>query len=250
MTPFFEYRGADYRGVKQPDLELRVYEDCHQVAAAALELVLQKACEAIDQRGRFVLALAGGTTPKSLYQQLAETDQDWSKWHLIYGDERCLPDGHSERNSTMVEECWLAKVGFPEKNHHVPAIELTPAIEQGTENTATNYGKRIDHLLPIDLALLGMGDDGHAASLFPGHVHSEQVVVAVHNSPKPPSERISLSYATLCKARVVCFLVAGERKKQAVEGWMNGENLPVAKIHGAEKMFLLFDKAASSMALS
>lgn len=221
-------------------IEYRQVADDVAAAHAALELVLQQAMKAITKRGRFIFALSGGTTPKRLYQLLAATDQDWSRWHLLYADERCLPDDNAERTTTMVESCWLDAVDFPTENHYKPAVEL------GAEEAASNYAIAIEPLLPIDLALLGMGEDGHTASLFPGHTHPDQTVVPVHNSPKPPADRISLSYVTLCNAATVCFLVTGPAKQKTLARWLQGDDFPVAHVIGKDSSVLITDIAADS----
>ncbi len=212
------------------------------VADAALQLIITTAVEAISQRGRFVLSLAGGTTPKLLYKMLAKTEQDWHNWYLIYGDERCLPDNDINRNSLMIKDNWLKKVDFPESNHFIPDTSLT------TEAAALLYAKQIEHLLPLDMALLGMGEDGHTASLFPKQkIENQQIdasVLAIHNAPKPPTDRISLSYSVLNQARLVCFMVTGESKQSTVKQWLNGDDLPVSQIAGIEATYLFLDDTA------
>lgn len=219
-----------------------VFPDQAAVAAAALELLLHSASDAIAQRGRFVLVLAGGTTPQPLYRLLAQADQPWQQWYLLYGDERCLPCGHPERNSTLVAESWLATVGFPAQN------QLLPDFSRGLASAAADYQHRITPLLPADLALLGVGKDGHTASLFPGAamMADEPAVIAVANAPDPPRERISLSYTTLNQARTVCFLATGASKRPALQAWRDGSELPCSRIHGRDKTFLLVDAAATN----
>lgn len=223
----------------QTNFSLVTFTNANEVAEAGLQLLLQAANEAITQHGRFVLALAGGTTPKKLYQLLANTQQDWEKWFLIYGDERYLPETDNTRNSFMVYENWLSKVNFPVGNHFI----LNTASDVDT--AAKNYAQQIEHLLPIDLALLGMGEDGHTASLFPQNLHkqlqSSASVLAVHNAPKPPSARISLSYQTLNQANIICFLVTGNTKQQAIQQWLQGVDLPVSNISGIKKTYCLTD---------
>ncbi len=216
-------------------IDYRWVADGQAAAELALSWLQEKAAEAIRLRGRFVLALAGGSTPKLLYQLLAETDQDWCRWYLIYGDERCLAKGHVDRNSTMIEQCWLNKVAFPPANHYLPAMEL------GADAAALDYAEAIAPLLPIDVALLGMGEDGHTASLFPGHTHPPQRVVPVHHAPKPPDDRISLSYQTLTQAASICLLVTGKGKEQTVMAWMQGVDFPIANIHGTKETVLITD---------
>ncbi len=219
----------------KPTIELVKVADTEAAAQAALAIVLERAAEAIAARGRFVLALCGGRTPGRLYELLADAGQDWRRWHLLYGDERCLPPGDEERNSALVRRCWLDRTDFPAHNHHVPEAEL------GADIAAPRYAKAIAPLLPIDLALLGMGEDGHTASLFPGHSHPDATVVAVHGAPKPPAERVSLGYAALNGADTVCFLVTGAAKRDALRRWQQGDDIPVARISGRARTCLVTD---------
>lgn len=218
-------RAIDYRQV--PDAEA--------AAEAAVEVILQQADAAIAARDRFVLALCGGSTPQRVYERLADAAQDWQRWHLLYGDERCLPHRDAQRTSTLVERCWLDRIRFPAANHHVPAVE------RGADTAALDYGADIDPLLPLDMALLGIGEDGHTASLFPGHTHPRQVVVPVHDAPKPPVDRISMSYDTLCAAATVCFLVTGQAKGAALARWLRGEDIPAARVNGRDRTLLITD---------
>ena len=226
----------------QSNIITKTFPTAADVAEAALHLILQSAAEAIEKRGKFVLSLAGGSTPKLLYQLLATSHQNWDNWYLVYGDERCLPYGDHKRNSTLVEEYWLRKIGFPLSNH------LTADITNSTEEDARQYQKKISSILPIDFALLGMGEDGHTASLFPASKDrtdsTTDCVIAVHNAPKPPSNRISLSYQTFNQARVVCFLVTGSSKQQAIQQWLAGDDLPVSQIAGTADTYLFLDNAA------
>lgn len=211
----------------------RDFADGRQMAEAALALLLGEASRAISARGRFVLALSGGTTPAPLYQLLARTAADWQLWHLVYTDERCLPYGHPERNSTMVEDNWLRAAGFPPQNHYIPDLEQQP------ENAVASYAAAIEGLLPLDMALLGIGEDGHTASLFPGQQHPDQIVVPVQNAPKPPPSRVSLSYSTLNAAKVVCYLVAGEGKRAIVDAFTRGLDMPATRISGIQSTHLM-----------
>jgi 6-phosphogluconolactonase len=223
-----------------PTIDRLQVADSDAAAAAVLALILQAAAEAIASRGRFVFALCGGRTPGKVYELLADAEQDWRCWHLVYGDERCLPRDHEDRNSTMVEQCWLDNAGFPAENHHVPAMQPEAAV------AAADYAADIEALLPLDFALLGMGEDGHTASLFPGHSHPQQAVVPVYEAPKAPPERISLSYATLCAAATVCFLVTGPSKRDALQDWLAGSDLPVARISGRSRTLLVTDIPAAT----
>lgn len=138
----------------------------------------------------------------------------------------------------MARSAWLDKVSIPKGQIFDIPAELGP--EQGAEL----YAETIATALPFDLVLLGMGEDGHTASLFPGHQHDpNELTHAVYNSPKPPPERVSLSAKALAKAAEVVFLITGENKRDAVAQWRAGADLPVAAIH-ADKISIYADKAA------
>jgi 6-phosphogluconolactonase len=210
------------------------------VARRACQRILAAATEAIDRRGAFTLAVAGGTTPETCYKLLAEASADWAHWHIYFGDERCLPPGDPARNSTMVAARLTDRVPIPPRQvHPIPA-------ERGAAVAADAYTATIRTALPFDLVLLGMGEDGHTASLFPGHRHPpDALVVPVHGAPKPPPERVSLGTAALVSCRQLLVLVTGAGKRAALRQWRDGEDLPIACTGGAGNAFLLCDRAAS-----
>ncbi len=215
------------------------FDNAEAVAQAACQRILKIAREAIAVRGQFRLVLAGGTTPERTYRLLAGTQADWPHWHLYFGDERCLPNTHPGRNSQMAEQAWTGRVDIPPSQIHPIPAELGP--EQG----AKNYGQLIRSALPFDLVLLGMGEDGHTASLFPGHHHpADSAVVAVHDAPKPPPERISLSAASLGNCRHLLYLITGSGKQQAVAAWRRGEPLPISQIQPMGSSEVLIDAAS------
>ena len=216
---------------------------CHEtprdVAAAVAQHVLSLAEEAISLRGAFKIVLAGGSTPEQCYRLIAQSKVDWTNWHIYFGDERCVPADASERNSVMAQQAWLNQVAIPsEQIHAIPA-------ELGPECGAEIYAPIVQDALPFDAVLLGMGEDGHTASLFPGHDHDDTLLtVAVHHSPKPPPERVSLSYRALASARKVMILVTGIAKHPAVTAWRAGDPLPVALIMPHTPVEVHIDKAA------
>ena len=210
-----------------------------EVARTACQRILKIARSAIAARGRFRIVLAGGTTPGRTYQLLAEAEADWFHWHLYFGDERCLHPTDSERNSWMVEQAWTGQVGIPLLQIHPIQAELGPELG------AANYSQLINSTLPFDLVLLGMGEDGHTASLFPGHKHpADSPVVAVYDAPKPPPERVSLSATTLGNCRHLLYLITGASKEQAVAAWRKGEVLPINQIRPMGSSEVLIDAAA------
>ncbi len=215
------------------------FPDAQAVAAGAVQRILRIADASIAARGVFRMVLAGGSTPEKAYRLLACANADWSNWHLYPGDERCLPVGHPERNSSIIRHAWLEQVGIPDAQvHWIPA-------EEGPERGAMRYEEVVREAVPFDLVLLGMGEDGHTASLFPGHETApERLVVGVTDAPKPPPERVSLSYTALARSRNMLVLVTGEGKRAAVARWRAGEPLPVTRLDCTAGIDVLLDEAA------
>lgn len=228
----------------QPPLQWRIFSDAEAMARAAAERVLLAADAAIRARGRFRIALAGGTTPEMTYGLLAASDARWADWHCYFGDERCLAQGHTDRNSTLAQRAWLGRVAIPPEN-----VFPIPA-ELGAEAAAQAYRETVRQALPFDLVLLGMGEDGHTASLFPGqHQDPSELVHPVHGAPKPPPDRVSLSAASLSDAREVLFLISGASKRDAVRRWRDGEPLPAAQIRARSSLEAWLDEAAAGDSL-
>lgn len=197
------------------------------VQQAALR-VLAQAEASIAAHGGFHIALAGGRTPQALYRHLRAADTDWGAWHVYFGDERCAAAGADERNSAMVRDDLLQHVAIPDEQiHAIPA-------EQGAYKAAGEYARTLKGLGQFDMVLLGLGEDGHTASLFPGNYwgieHDSRFVLAVFNSPKAPAERVTLSANRLGRAASVLFLVDGEAKRDAVQRWRAGKSMPAAAI--------------------
>jgi len=200
-------------------------QDLHD---AALTAILDAAMLAIRQRGAFHLVISGGETPRKIYQQLRTAQADWSKWHIYFSDERCLPTTDKNRNSRMAGEAWLDLVPIPESQIYIIPTEI------GAPQSALRYAAILSTVKMFDLVLLGLGEDGHTASLFPNHDWGDKPdspnTLAVINAPKPPSERVSLSATRLSHSRGVLFIVAGESKRNAVAKWRHGENIPAQAI--------------------
>jgi len=204
------------------------FQSQQDINQAALNRILASAKEAIAKHGSFLIVLAGGSTPKSVYQLLAKADTDWSKWHVYHNDDRCLPIDHAERNSKMARDAWLSHVAIPESQiHDIPA-------ELGNIEGAKAYAKTLAGVRSFDLVILGLGEDGHTASLFPGQVVDNSAdAVPVFDAPKPPAERITISQNRLNNTNEVMFLVTGAGKQEAVDNWRKGVAIPATLIDSA-----------------
>jgi 6-phosphogluconolactonase len=201
---------------------LRFFSDEKDMARQASAWLAQRIRTGLLEYGTFHLVLAGGNTPALCYDELAHEPLDWKRVTLSLGDERCLPIGHPERNDTLIQRHLL--VGKASK-----ARFITMQGEHGPDQAALDHTQRWQEWGPIDLALLGMGEDGHTASLFPDNPVLDILdcpVVAVRGAPKPPSERVSLSLSALQSARERVFLVTGSKKREALERLDQGEPLP------------------------
>ena len=221
-----------------------VYPGADEVRDAVVEFTKGIASDAIARNGSFSIVLAGGETPRSVYERLAGLQADWSAWHVYFGDERCLPFGDSQRNSTMADSAWLKRVGIPrDQVHRIPA-------ELGAQAGAEKYALALRDAGDFDLVLLGLGEDGHTASLFPGRPcagpSDDAEALAVDDAPKPPSERVTLSATRLSQARYVAFVVSGPSKREAVRRWRAGEAIPASKIAPPGGVDVFIDEAASS----
>jgi 6-phosphogluconolactonase len=208
------------------------FDKTTELEHVAIAEILSAAQQAIDIRGEFHIVLAGGTTPRRVYEALRNARTAWRAWHIYFGDERCLPNDHPERNSRMAALAWLDHVAIPAAHiHAIPA-------EEGAAVAATKYAHVVNAVELFDLVLLGLGEDGHTASLFPEHDAGDSLdapaTLAVIDAPKPPPQRVSLSARRLSDARQVIFLVSGSGKAQAVKYWRSGISIPAAAITPAK----------------
>jgi 6-phosphogluconolactonase len=186
----------------------------------AHDLVQEKIHQAIARGDLCTIALAGGSTPKPLYEMLSQDSLPWEKIHLFWGDERYVPPDHPDSNQKMTREAWLDLINIPPTNiHPIPTLSSSP------QEDAQQYEKELIRFFPVqpgklpcfDLILLGMGDDGHTASLFP---HSEALrvsdrLVTVGNKNGEP--RITFTVPLINASQCVVFVVAGANKQKALE---------------------------------
>ena len=207
-----------------------VLESAEDVAAAAATDI----AEALREGARS-LVLAGGTTPQRCYELLAQMEVEWGRVTILFGDERCVHPDHPDSNYRMARETLLDRVS-PATVHRMPA-------ELGPDEGAGLYAHIVASVAPLDVVTLGVGEDGHTASLFPGHaaLKASALVVGIRDSPKPPPQRVTLTLPALQRARRVIILATGAGKAEAVAKARRGE-VPSGMIAGAR---WLIDRAAA-----
>jgi 6-phosphogluconolactonase len=228
--------------VSELRLRWHVYSDLDQLIETVANGIVSEAARAISAAGRFLVVLAGGSTPRPIYARLVELNTPWHQWHIYFGDERCLRAGHPERNDTMIREVWLDKVSIP-----VDQIHAVPA-ELGPDAGAKSYAQELAGLGPFDLTLLGLGEDGHTASLFPdgplGCQRGAPDVLAVHAAPKPPASRVSMSAARLTRSQSVQLIVTGEERRATLTQLRDGADMPIRSVNPANGIDLFLDRSA------
>lgn len=231
---------------------VQVYETLSDLSRAAAELVGTVARESAAARGRFNLVLSGGSTPRALFKLLARDYKDavpWRNTHVFWSDERYVAPDHLDSNFAAAEADLLQHVPVsPTQVHRIPTDFRSPA------SAAIEYDVKLHSLFPdaeapeFDLALLGLGADGHTASLFPGDsLDSDRWAAAVvapdYHSPR---DRITLTPKALNGTRIAAFLVSGEEKYHALQKLvgLGDADLPAAAIHPREKLIWLVDRPA------
>ena len=218
-----------------------------EAARISSERLLSVIGDARNARGAAHIALAGGETPRLTYEVLAAAIDDWTGVEIWFGDERAVGPEDPESNYRMAQETLLTGESGPD----VHRIEG----ERGPEDGAAAYAALLEQRLPVedgvpvlDLALQGLGPDGHTASLFPGNpaVEAGGICVAVHDAPKPPPDRITLTVPVLRAARSIVFLATGSEKADAVRRLLAGPDPAVpSSLLGGERTEVIVDRAAA-----
>jgi 6-phosphogluconolactonase len=234
-------------------MQIDVFETAEMLAAAAGELFFELAHKAIHERGRFDALLSGGSTPRAVYQWLAEHGDllDWHRVRLFFGDERPVPPDHADSNYRMAKEAMLDALD----NYGVTAYRIE--AEWPPDDAAARYEATLRTIFPgdfprFDLVYLGLGTDAHTASLFPNTkaIHEEERWF-VANEVQPDEWRITATPPVINNARLIAFLVTGESKAEPVQQVIEGERLIniypaqiVAPYHGSVRWMLDRDAAA------
>lgn len=215
--------------------EIQVFADLDQLSRAAAERFCQLTQETVAAGKTFCAALSGGATPRELYQLLASADFSrrisWQKVQLFQVDERCVPPDHPESNYRMMREALLDRVPIPTANFRRMVAE-SPDLEEA----ARRYGEELRQVLRpaagewprLDLIFLGMGPDGHTASLFPGSaaLEEQKLWVRPNNVEKLRMYRLTLTFPVINAAQEIIFLVAGEEKAEALRGVLKPTSQP------------------------
>ena len=228
--------------------------DAAALARKAADMLIEQARHAIAARGRFTLALSGGSTPRTLYTLLAaepfRSQIDWDKIEFYWGDERTVPPDHPDSNFRMAQEALLSKVPVPEEHVHRIMAELPP------EETAKEYACEITanllrDSLHFDCILLGLGPDGHTASLFPASeaLKATEATVVANWVEKFKTWRITMTAPLINAARAVMFLAAGDEKaaplEEVLEGVRRPQVYPAQLIDPEGELYWLIDGAAA-----
>ncbi len=200
-----------------------VFADGEELADALANHVEQALKQAVQERGVFHLVLPGGTSPRKLLLRLRERQLPWQDVHLYLTDERCLPVGHAQRNDQMLDELLLPHVALPDSNVHRIPGELGPTVG------ARHFAQILHNVPQFDLVILGMGEDGHTASLFPAtpQLDDSAPSIAVFNAPKPPPERISMGLTRLLSARERIVIATGDGKREIIQRIREGIEFPI-----------------------
>jgi len=229
-----------------------------ELGEALSEFILKTQKEALGKKGHFSVALSGGSLPKQLGGLIGNPAIRWDRWHVYYADERVVPLDHEDSNHKLCMDVLFSKVDIPPENIH----HIDPSLLDDLEELADSYERQLisefaskdSARFPVfDLILLGLGPDGHTASLFPGHpllVEEDRWVAYLDDSPKPPPKRITLTYPVINHASKVAFVATGESKQTVLAEIMDDpakNSLPASRVQPAHgQLYWFVDDAASA----
>jgi 6-phosphogluconolactonase len=239
--------------------DVRIFKDLEKLSHHAAELFVEQAAEAIRQRGRFLVALNGGNTPMRLFQLLAtdfRNKVDWSNVHIFWGDERCVPVDDPGSSYGQAQETLLKYVNIPEDHIHRMKGELPPpsASKEYAQTLKLFAEDKLD-FPRFDLVYLGMGEDGHTASLFPSSPVdvTEPTLPVTANYQDRPANRVTLTQLVFNEARMVAFMATGYKKAntlaEVLSDRYNPELFPAQRIDpkNGQLIWLVDEEAASKL---
>jgi len=246
--------------VEPVKLEICIFPDPGKVSEAAAEKIAGIAREAVSKKGRFSMALSGGQTPRLLYRCLATQYSDKMPWpdiHIFWGDERCVPKQDDDSNYNLAHQTFLSKVALPPQNIHRIQAEKTNLedVTRTYEDILRRFftASEGEPEITFDLTLLGLGKDGHIASLFPSNPALEEknrwVIDVDAPPPVSPAKRITLTYPVINRSKTVFFLVTGADKREVVRSIFQDlekakRMYPAAKVSARDKITWYLDQRA------
>jgi 6-phosphogluconolactonase len=237
---------------------IQIFPNSRDLARAAAEYFAARCREAVEERGSFTIALSGGSTPKLLFELLADRDEPfrdqiaWSSIHFFWSDERHVPPDHPDSNYRMANEAMLSRIPMTTNNVHRVLSENPSAAEAATDYEETLVEITQQSLPRLDLILLGLGIDGHTASIFPGSevLHETKRLVAAPWVEKFQTYRITMTLPLLNNGATIVFLVSGSEKATIVKAVFQGpEKYPAQAVKptDGELLWMLDDDAASEI---
>jgi 6-phosphogluconolactonase len=245
--------------------EILKFPDGPSVAVAAADAFIDSARALLKAKHEIHVSITGGTVGILTLAKIAEHPGcealDWANIHLWWGDDRFVPVGHPDSNAKQAQDALLGSLLFlnPANVHAFPSYqpELEESIDEQLDNARDAFAAEVERFIApgasqpyFDITLLGMGPDGHIASLFPGHAAPPTgvSVIAEHNSPKPPPQRLSFTYEAINNSGEIWFVVAGADKAEAVSVAFSDapDRLPVGRVHGLTKTVWFIDDAAAA----
>jgi len=234
------------------------FSDTSKLSDSLAEYILKAQKESIDKRGRFAVAISGGSLPKALTALITKPGVKWDKWHVFYADERVVPLYHEDSNHKLAHDTLYSKVPIPRDNIHTIDESLQDDLEELADayekELIREFAQRDSARFPVfDLILLGVGPDGHTASLFPAHEllsESDRWVAYIEDSPKPPPRRLTLTLPVINHAARVVFVATGAGKVQILQDILDTPELglPAARVRPTAPGQLVWfvDDAASA----
>ena len=259
---------------------LLTFKDKPSLGQACADKVLQVAREAIKTHGKFVVAFSGGSLPKIIAPwliaaavkecgggQKEQLKAFWSKWHVFFADERYVAPDHPDSNYYACKEALFDRAEVFVPPAQIDRIDMKLSLQENAKKAEESLrgacgfpAGQSDAMPVLDLILLGMGPDGHTASLFPSHAllgETKSAITFIQDSPKPPPQRVTMTMPVLCSARHVCFVTAGESKAGAVEdifkdgggggGGGRQQGLPAGRVVGSDVTWYIDESAASRL---
>ena len=243
-----------------PSRDLQTFDNLVALSTAAAAEVVRIARDSMNARGRFTLALAGGNTPRPAYELLAtrhHDEVDWQRTVIVFGDERFVPVDDPRSNYRMASDTLLSRVPVPDTSVHAvqtdaPSVDAAAGLYDATLRQVLDDDGAADHAT-VDLALLGVGPDGHTASLFPGALQVREqtrwaLAVDAPTAVQPAVPRVTVTLPFLNAARVVIFLVAGNDKRpvmrEILDGAESAHRYPAALVAPRGRALWMIDRSA------